>query len=236
MTRIYVINPNSSSSVTAHIRRELERIRRPSTTLTVENPAHGPAAIESAHDEVLSGPAILDLVRKANDEKYDAILLACFADPALDAAKELSNIPVIGIEEATLHIAAMLGHKFSILTSSARRISTREMHARLRNVENAFASAPVMAMSVLEMDADPAKAKKRALELARRAIDEDGAEVIVLGCAGLAGCANEIQRALGAVVLDPVAVGFKIAEALVELGLCHSKVRRFAALPEKERR
>ena len=226
--RIFVINPNTSHSLTEHIRRELERVKRPETVVTVENPAHGPLSIESAYDEVLAGPGIIELVRKANAEGYDAILLACFADPALDAAREISQIPVIGIEEATLHIAAMLGHKFSILTSSERRVSTRELHVRLRNVENAFASAPVLGMSVLEMDADPEKAKARAIELARKAIEEDGAEVIILGCAGLAGYADEIARRSGAVVLDPTAVAFKIAEALVDLGLRHSKVRRYA--------
>ena len=229
MMRIFVINPNTSHNLTDHIRRELERIKRPETVVTVENPTHGPASIESAYDEVLAGPEIMELVRKANAERYNAIVLACFADPALDAAREISDIPVIGIEEATLHIAAMLGHKFSILTSSERRVSTRELHVRLRNVEDAFASAPVLAMSVLEMDADPEKAKARSVELARRAIEEDGAEVIILGCAGLAGYAEEIARRTGAIVLDPTAVAFKISEALVDLGLSHSKVRRYAA-------
>ena len=228
MRRIYVINPNTSHRLTEHIRRELERIKRPDTVLTVENPTHGPGSIESAYDEVLAGPEILELVRKANAEGYDAILLACFADPALDAAREISRIPVIGIEEATLHVAAMLGHKFSILTSSARRVATRELHVRLRNVEHAFASAPVLSMSVPEMDADPEKAIARSIELARRAIEEDGAEVIILGCAGLAGYAEEIARRCGIVVLDPTAVAFKLTEALADLGLHHSKVRRYA--------
>jgi allantoin racemase len=155
-------------------------------------------------------------------------VLACFSDPALDAAKEVSTIPVIGIEEATMHIAAMLGHKFSVLTSLPRRVSTRELHARLRGLNESFASAPVLNMPVLEMDADPAKAKARAVELARKAVAEDGAEVIILGCAGLAGYARDIERESGAVVLDPTAVAFKIAEAFADLGLKHSKVRRFA--------
>jgi len=227
--KICVINPNTSASMTQRIRSELEKIKRPDTELTVMNPEHGPAAIECARDEVMAGPAILELVAKANAEGYDGIVLACFSDPALDAAREISDIPVIGIEEATLHVACMLGHKFSILTSLPRRIPTRELHARLRGVETAFASAPVLDMSVLDMDAHPETAKARALALARKAIAEDGAEVIILGCAGLAGYARDIERELGAVVLDPTAVAFKLAEAFVDLGLRQSKVRRFAA-------
>jgi allantoin racemase len=231
--RIFVINPNTSESVTDHIRRELEKIRRSDTELTVVNPEHGPVSIESAYDEALAGPPTLDLVRRANQQGYDAIILACFSDPALEAAKEISDIPVIGIEEATLHVAAMLGHKFSIMTSLSRRVPTRDLHVRLRGLESAFASAPALDMPVLEMDANPEKAKARIMELARSAVKNDGAEVIVLGCAGLAGYAADIERELGAVVLDPTAVALKIAEALTDLGLRHSKAGLFSTPPVK---
>jgi len=232
--RIFVINPNTSESVTEHIRRTLEAIKRPDTEITVVNPAHGPVSIESAYDEALAGPPTLELVRRANEEGYDAIVIACFSDPALDAAKELSDIPVIGIEEASMHVAAMLGHKFSITTAFRSRVPTRDLHVRLRGVESAYASTLVMNMPVLEMDAHPEKAKARILELARRAVEEDGAEVIILGCAGLAGYAEDIERELGVVVLDPTSVAFKLAEAFVDLGLRHSKVARFARPPAKE--
>lgn len=232
--RIFVINPNTSESITEHIRRELEKIKRPDTELTVVNPEHGPVSIESVYDETLAGPPTLELVRRANEEGYDAIVLACFSDPALDAAKEISDIPVIGIEEATMHIAAMLGHKFSITTVFRSRVPTRDLHARLRGLGSAFASALVMDMSVLEMDAHPEKAKTRILELARQAVQEYGTEVIILGCAGLTGYAEDIERELGVVVLDPTSVAFKVTEAIADLGLRHSKVGRFARPPVKE--
>lgn len=231
---ILVINPNTSVSVTEHIRQELEKIKRPDTELTVVNPEHGPVSIESAYDEALAGPPTLELVRQANEERYDAIVLACFSDPALDAAKEISDIPVVGIEEATMHMAAMLGHKFSITTAFRNRVPTRELHARLRGVESAYASTLVLNMSVLEMDAHPEKAKACILELARQAVEEDGVEVIILGCAGLTGYAEDVERELGVAVLDPTAVAFKVAEAIADLGLRHSKVGRFARPPVKE--
>jgi allantoin racemase len=232
--RIFVINPNTSESMTDHIRRELEKVKRPDTELTVVNPEHGPVSIESAYDETLAGPPTLELVRRANKESYDAVILACFSDPALDAAKEVSEIPVIGIEEATMHVAAMLGHKFAITTAFRNRVPTRELHTRLRGVESAYASTLVLNMSVLEMDAEPEEAKIRILELSRKAVEEDGVEVIILGCAGLAGYAEDVERELGVVVLDPTSVALKIAEAIVDLGLRHSKVGRFAQPPVKE--
>jgi allantoin racemase len=232
--RIFVINPNTSESMTDHIRAELEKIKRPDTEVTVVNPEHGPVSIESAYDEALAGPPTLELVRQANDEGYDAVVLACFSDPSLDAAKEISDIPVVGIEEATLHVATMLGHKYSITTGSRTRVPTRDIHTKLRGVDSSYASTLVMGMPVLEMDANPEKAKARILELSREAVERDGAEVIVLGCAGLAGYAEDVERELGVVVLDPTSVAFKIAEAFADLGLRHSKVGRYAHPPVKE--
>jgi allantoin racemase len=89
-------------------------------------------------------------------------------------------------------------------------------------------------MSVLEMDSNPQKAKEKIIELARKAVKEDRAEVIILGCAGLAGYSEDIERELGVVVLDPSSVALKVAEAMVDLGLHHSKVGRFSFPPAKE--
>jgi len=232
--RIFVVNPNTSKSMTDHLRRELEKIKRADTELKVVCSKYGPITIESAYDEALAEPATLERVRQANQEGYDAVILACFSDPALDAAKEISDIPVVGIEEATMHIAAMLGHKFSVTTSGKNRVPTRDLHARKHGLDSRFASTLVLDMSVAEMDANPDKAKARILEVAREAVAEHGTEVIILGCAGLAGYAEDVERELGVVVLDPSSVALKVTEALVDLGLCHSKVARYATPPEKE--
>jgi len=232
--RIFVINPNTSESMTDHLRRELEKIKRPDTELKVVCSEYGPITIESAYDEALAQPPTLERVQQANEEGYDAVILACFSDPALDAAKEISDIPVIGIEESTMHIAAMLGHKFSITTAFRNRVATRELHVRKRGLESAYASTLVLNMSVLEMDAEPERTKSRILEVAREAVERDGTEVIILGCAGLAGYAEDVERELGVVVLDPSSVALKVAEAIVDLGLRHSKLARFATPPEKQ--
>ena len=232
--RIFVVNPNTSKSMTDHLRRELEKIKRADTELKVVCSEYGPITIESAYDEALAEPATLERVRQANEEGYDAVILACFSDPALVAAKEISDIPVVGIEEATMHIASMLGHKFSVTTSGKNRVPTRDLHARKHGLESRFASSLVLDMSVAEMDAKPEEAKARILAVAREAVAEHGTEVIILGCAGLAGYAEDVERELGVVVLDPSSVALKVAEALVDLGLRHSKIARFAPPPEKE--
>jgi allantoin racemase len=232
--RIMVINPNTSISMTEHLRRELEAIKRPDTELSVVCPATGPVSIESAYDEAVAVPPTLELVQQANEEGYDGIILACFSDPGIHAAKEISDIPVVGIQEASLHAAAMLGYKFTILTPLPQRIPHKHEEVRRYRLESSLASVRALGMTVAETDADPERTKQRILETASRAAEEDGAEVMILGCAGMAGYAGEVERKLGVTVLDPSAVALKMCEALVDAGVRHSKRALFAQPPKKE--
>lgn len=231
--RIMVINPNTTESMTEHLRSELEPLKGHGTELTVVNPEHGPISIESAYDEALAIPPTLDLMRRAEADGYDAIVLACFSDPGLEAGRELLTIPVVGIEEATLHVAAMLGYRFTILTSRCQRVPTKTEHVVMRGLESKLASVRALELSVLEMDAEPERTKARILEVARAAVADDGAEVVILGCAGLAGYAADIEAALGVIVLDPSPIALKMAELLVGLGLKHSKRGLYAYPPPK---
>jgi allantoin racemase len=231
--KIMVINPNTSQSMTDHLRLELERVKRPDTHLTVVCPTQGPETIESAYEEAYAIPPTLELVRKANQEGYDAVILACFSDPGLEPAKEISQIPVVGIEESTLHVAAMLGAKFCILTPKRNRIASKKTHVHKHGLDYFLASVRSLDLSVAETDEDPEKTKRRVLEVAQEAVEEDGAEVIILGCAGMAGYAEEIEKKLRVKVLDPSAVALKVAEAMADLGLTQSKRGLFAAPPEK---
>jgi len=232
--KILVINPNTSESMTDHIREALESVKRSDTELTVICPSKGPNTIESAYDEAYAIPPTLELVKKANEEGYDAVILACFSDPGLEAAKEVSAIPVVGIEEATLHMAAMLGAKFSIMTPRKQRIASKSEHVHMRGLSHFLASVRSLDLSVAETDANPARTKQRLMDEAKTAVETDGAEVIIMGCAGMAGYAEEIEKALNIKMLDPAAVALKTAEAMADLGLSHSKVGLFAPPPEKE--
>jgi len=229
--KILVINPNSSEHMTEHIRAEVLRIKRDDTEVKVIANAGAPAAIESARDVALAVPPLLRQVEWANEEGYDAVILACFSDPGLQAAREVSDILVIGIEETTLHVAAMLGHKFTILTPLAKRIPAKEREVSGYGLESALASVRSLDLSVSETDADPEATKKRILEEARLARDEDGAEVIVLGCAGMVGYAKDAEEALSLVVLDPTSVAFKVCEGLVEAGGHHAKQTLYTVVP-----
>lgn len=231
--KILVINPNTSESMTKHMQKELERIKRADTKLTVVCAETGPETIESEYEEAYAIPPTLDWVKRANREGYDAVILACFSDPGLGAAKEISKIPVVGIGEATQHMAAMLGAKFSIMTIRKEYVPSVKEQVYRKGLEHYLASVEDLGLSVAETDAEPEKTKKRVFEVAQKAIEEKGAEVIILGCAGMSGYSAEIESKLHTKVIDPTAVALKMAEAMVDLGLTQSKVGLFAFPPEK---
>ncbi len=232
--KIMVINPNSSQHMTKHLEEALVPIAAPGTELTVVCPPDGPYSISSAYDEAMCAAGTLELVKRANEENYDAVILACFSDPALEAAKEISRILVMGIAETSLHVAAMMGFKYTILTLTDERIPHKFNDARRFKLENSLASIRALGMSVAETDEDPERAKAQIKRIARLAAEEDRSEVIVLGCAGMAGYAEEIEREVGVVVIDPSSVTLKVAEALVAAGVHVSKRGLYAFPPSAE--
>ncbi|HWS29433.1 MAG TPA: aspartate/glutamate racemase family protein [Clostridia bacterium] len=229
--KIMVINPNSSMSMTEHLEKVLGQIKSSDTELTVICPPGGPMAIESAYDEALCIPGVLKLVSRANLEGYDAIILACFSDPGLEACREISDILVTGIEEISLHVAAMMGAKFTVLTMNRERVPAKEKEGRRFKLENSMASVRPLGMSVAETDSEPDRARDKIRRIAKQAVEEDGAEAIVLGCAGMAGYAEGITEELGVMVIDPSSVALKVTEALVAAKVRHAKCGFYATPP-----
>ena len=188
-------------------------------------------AIESAYDEAMCLPCLLPLVKKAEAEGYDAVILACFSDPGLEQAREIVNILVCGIQEIAVHVAAMMGAKFSILTLNAERVPSKQKDIYRYKLERGLASVRPIGLSVAQSDEDPDLARARIKAVAKTCAEEDGAEVVVLGCAGMAGYAEEVTRELGLVVIDPSSVALKVTEALVKTGIKPSKRGLYAYPP-----
>ncbi len=217
--KILIVNPNSSQEMTTSIRQEMERIRRADTKVTVVRVGEAPPSISSVSDEVLAAPGVVRHVHRAAAEGCDAAIIACFSDPGLAASREAAGIPVLGIQETTLHVVASLGRKFTVLTPLAHRVSNRVRDVELLGLTRFLASVRALELSVAETDGDPRRTKERIVQVSRRAIAEDGAEAIVLGCAGMVGYSEELEGKLGIPVLDPTTVTFKVCEGLGEVGL-----------------
>jgi len=184
-------------------------------------------------DEAYAIPEMLELVKKAESDGYDAVVIACFSDPGLEAAKELVNIPVVGIGEASIHAASMLGARFTVITPVSRRIPTR-IHQALHLVSHhSLASVRSLDLSVAQSESDPELTIKTLLRVVDSAVKDDGAEVIVLGCAGMTGYTEELEKRYRVTVVDPCTVALKFAETFVSLGLKQSKLGHYSKPPEK---
>jgi len=188
----------------------------------------GPSSIESDYEEAMAVPDILTKVRTAEAEGVDAVIIDCMADPGLSPARELASIPVIGPAQAAMHLAAMLGHRFSVIAVLERDIPPIGRQARLYGLERELASVRLVNIPVLNLDNDCERLVGALAEQATRAVTADGAHVIVLGCTTMMGLARQVEMALAergyvVPVIDPGVAAVKLAEGLVDMKLAHSK-------------
>jgi allantoin racemase len=236
--KIRAVTPIITQVFGPMIIEEFEKVARPGTEISNVFVRSGPASVESAYDEALAAPEVIARVREAEEEGMDAVIINCFGDPGLDAAREVVSIPVLGPCEASMHVAAMLGHKFSVITVLERLVPELELHAQKYGVGCKLASARSVDLPVLDLEKGREQFVGRMVEKAVEAIEEDGAHVIVLGCTGLAGLDAQVKDGLRdkgyeVPVIDPASIALKVAEALIDSKLAHSK-RTYPYPPEKE--
>jgi allantoin racemase len=236
--KIRAVTPIITEAFGPMIVEEFERVARPDTEISNVFLDAGPASVESFYDEVIAAPDVVAKVREAEKDGMDAVIINCFGDPGLDAAREVVSIPVIGPCEASMHVAAMLGHRFSVITVLERLIPELDLHAQKYGVGWKLASARSVDLPVLDLEKGREQFVDRMVERAAEAIKQDGAHVIVLGCTGLAGLAEQVKAGLSKAghevpVIDPASTALKVAEALVDARLTHSK-RTYPQPPEKK--
>ncbi len=184
----------------------------------------GPLSIESYYDEFISVPETLKLIVDVERRGYDAGIIGCYGDPGIDAARELVRIPVVGPGESAMLVACCLAEKFSIITVLPNALPALRKQVRALGLESHLASVRSIGIPVLELRARFEEAKKAMIEEGSRAIDNDDAHALILGCMseGFLGVAEEMSRNLGVPVVNPVKVSVKMAELLVGSQLTHS--------------
>lgn len=212
-THILIINPNSTAAMTAEIAEAARACAHPDTKITAVNPPDDPASIHGPED----GEACLSGLFKIFDESlnaqpYDAVLIACFDDTELWELKKRVPIPVIGIGEAAFHAATMLGHTFSTVTTLSASIPVIE--ANIKSYGFADRSIQVRASDVPVLEVGQ-HTRQIIHDEALRACQEDKCDVIVLGCAGMAGLAQSLSIALDRPVIDGVSAAIGFCETLV---------------------
>lgn len=188
----------------------------------------GPASIESGFDEALAIPPTLGKIIEAERNGASAVVVDCLGDPGVREGRECVSIPVLGPCETAMHTAAVLGHKFSVVTVFEDSIPVFENLARKYVLQEKLASVRAIDIPVLELESDPRHTHTMMLEQVQLAVKHDGAHVIVLGCTGMTGCAQALTDALAlqgllVPVIDPLPVAVLAAAMLVDAGLSHSK-------------
>jgi allantoin racemase len=221
---IKVVNPNTSTAMTAVIERAARDVAAPGSDVRAVTSRMGPASIESHYDEALSVPGVLAEITGA-----DGYVIACFGDPGLDAAREVADGPVAGIAEAAMHAAAFLGRGFTVVTTLARtagrawdlvdRYGMGRLCRRVRACD-----VPVLEVAIAE---------KAVTEECRSAAVQDGCDAIVLGCAGMAGLAARLTAEIGIPVIDGVAAATLQVQSLVTMGLRTGSRHEYASPPPK---
>lgn len=227
--KLLVVNPNTSASMTTRIGAAARAVAAPDTRIVAVNPSSGPVSIEGYFDEAFAVPGMLEEIVKGEAEGVDAAIIACFDDTGLEAARCCVSAPVIGIGEAAFHVASFLAHRFSVVTTLSRSIAPIETNLMKYGLDRRCAKVRACEVPVLALE-DPASGAREKLsaeiEEAKR---RDGAEAIVLGCAGMADLAASMSREHGLPVIDGVAAAVKLAEALVALGHSTSKRGAYAS-------
>lgn len=212
MSTLLLINPNTTRSITDLVLKHAARFATRDTTLRGVTAAFGPRVVASRIGYTIAGHAALDAL--ANDRRpRDAVVLACFGDPGLAALKEASRVPVVGMAEASILRAAALGKRFSIVTGGARWKPMLEEFVGSQGLGTRLASVRTVAPTGVDIARQP-KAALAMLARSCAACVEDGADVVILGGAGLAGLAEELSHRVDVPLLDSLACAVALAETL----------------------
>lgn len=220
---IKVIIPNSSTEFRDSQIEERKKAAAPGSEVEVICLAHGPVSIEAAYDEALAGPYIIEEVKKAETEGFDAVSLDCAMDTVVRASREAVNIPVTSAGESSYLLALGLCSKFSVVTVLRSTADAIKENIRKYGYESRVASVRYADIPVLDLQ-DENKAFDAILKESKIAIEHEGAEVIVLGCTGMSSLTQRLQESLGVPVIDPAVASLKLAEIYVSMGLTTSKI------------
>lgn len=225
---IHVVNPNSTAAMTEKARLAAVACAAPGTRIMAANPASTPASIEGYADEAVSVPAMLALIAEAEARGAEAHVIACFDDPGLHAAREVATGPVVGICQAGLQVAMSIAARFSVVTTLPRSVPIIEDLVAGYGAGHHCRRVRAADLEVLALESDPAGAYRKIAEQIRLARAEDGAEAVVLGCAGMTDLAARLAAETGIPVIESVTAAVKLAEALAAARFRTSKIGSYA--------
>jgi allantoin racemase len=225
--RILVVNVNTTAAMTESIAAVARRAAAPTTEIVGVTPRFGAESVEGHLESYLAAVGVLDSVASF-DGPFDAVVQAGFGEHGREGLQELVEVPVVDITEAAAHTACLLGRRFGVVTTLQRAVPLIEDRLRLAGLDARCAGIRASGLTVLQLEEDPLTVVPTLAAQAKRLVEEDGAEVLCLGCAGMAGLGEAVSAATGVPVVDGVSAAVLLAEALVRQGLRTSKVGAYA--------
>ena len=225
--RILVVNVNTTATMTESIGAQAAAVAAPGTEIVPLTPLFGAESVEGNYESYLAAVAVMETVRRY-PEPFDAVIQAGYGEHGREGLQELLDVPVVDITEAAASTAMFLGHKYSVVTTLDRAVPMIEDRLKLAGLLDRCASVRASGMAVLDLERDPGAAVEAIVREAERAVEDDRAEVVCLGCGGMAELMEKVRDRTGVPVVDGVAAAVTIAESLVRLGLSTSKVRTYA--------
>ena len=232
--RIKIINPNTCEDMTRSIDEAARAFARADTEIVSVSPEKGPISIESFHDQYASVIGLMEEMHKGVEEGFDAFIVAAACEPGMTVAREIADVPVIGIMEAAMAMAGMVAAKFSVVTVLPKIKPLIEEAVKRSGMREKCASIRTTNLTVLDCENSPDRVMEELTRESRIAIDEDEAEAICLGCSGMTNFAIELEKRIGVPVFDGVVAAVKMAEALVDLKKQTSKVLTYQPGQPKE--
>lgn len=227
--RLALINPNTSEQHTTEMVAAAAAVLSDGAEVQGLTAPRGPSSIETAAEEVIAAAEVLELVRGHRDA--DAYLIACFSDPAVEAARELTDAPVVGIGESAYRAVLMLARRFAVITTLARGVPEIENGMVGLGVEHACVGVLPLEIPVAEQGAEFGATNEAIVVAGLRAVQELGAEALVLACGGMAQAEAIVRERVGVPATNGVAFGGLLAHALWRASLRTSKVGSLAPPP-----
>lgn len=230
--KLLLVNPNSTPTMTDTMAAAARSVLGPDCDLIAVTAPTGPESIEGYYDEAFSVPPMLGVLAAHRDD-IDGAVIGCFDDTGVDAARCLLDVPVIGICQAAMQAATVLAGSFSVVTTLGRSVPALEHLAIRYGLERSCRRVRACEVPVLDLERSGSGAEQRVADEVERALNEDGAEAVVLGCAGMVELAGRLSERFGAPVIDGVTVAVKQVEALASIGLRTSSLGGYAPPREK---
>ena len=231
--KILVANVNTTASMTETIVAAARSVAAPGTQLVGITPTIGAESCEGNYESYLAAIGVAEAIRTYEGE-FDAIIQAGYGEHGREGLQELCDVPVVDITEAAASTAMFLGYRYSVVTTLDRTVPLIEDRLLLAGLTAKCASVRASGLSVLELEQDEQRAIDAIVAQSQRAVEQDRAEVICLGCGGMAGLNDKVREATGVPVVDGVTAAVTIAEGLVRQRLTTSKVRTYAPARPKQ--